>query len=369
MYYADIVKQIMNRYKTSHTEAVMNRRLDVRVLENILYKPKLPPFKHADFLRVDQDKVMQIMRYFILNNQARRDGVLYTVDMYLRLLEKRLNDEPNQASSEDMKNFTKNLGNLLKEKTGTTYSLRGFYLLALLKFCADPAHRDLFPERQTWIRNMSAVDARNLFRDLEYEIEKREKGVDVRSLKDLINESVQTEENPEGEAEETAEERIQALEFQLQTTKSTLQFIQRSLDDMVQNVAQKSVEAKDEAIADFFTQLNSERYGRLLDNALLVDQKLTELRKAKYRFPVEIMAIPMIIKNFMAFIKGIGFEPIRLMNEEFEASADDLTYVVYEGTPFQDGERKLVQVRCPGWKRGGVIISQPVVKEVVKEDM
>ena len=38
-----------------------------------------------------------------------------------------------------------------------------FYLMALLKFCADIRYRDIFPTRQTWIYSLSAVEANNSF--------------------------------------------------------------------------------------------------------------------------------------------------------------------------------------------------------------
>ena len=100
----------------------------------------------------------------------------------------------------------------------------------------------------------------------------------------MINDSVQESGDDE---EESLEDKIQSLEFELQTTRSTLKFVQRSFDDMVANINARSAEAKEEAITEFFVQLNSERYGRLLDNAFLVESKIEILRKEKYRFPVQ----------------------------------------------------------------------------------
>ena len=173
-----------------------------------------------------------------------------------------------------------------------------------------------------------------------------------------------SEANQDDDANEI-QDKVQELEFKLETTQSTLLFIQRSLDDMVANLNQQAEALKVDVITNFFTTVNSTKYGRLLDNSLAVEKKLEELRREKYRFPVEVMAMPIMIKNLLAFIRAYGFEPIKDIGAVFEATPEDLLYVDYEGEPFLGEERKQVAVVCPGWKRGDIIISKPVVREVV----
>ncbi len=373
MYYADVLMKVVEKYKKINKDKrVVANMLDAQVLESVVRRPQASPRNHANFLNMDYDKVMQIMRYFSLHYKRAREAVFKEIDDYLALVEVQLNHERSDTIDGEIKAFVKGLGDRLKESADApAFKMkRGFHLLALLKFCSDKRHYDIFPERQIWVKELSAIDARNFFRDLSYEIDKKEKGFDVNSLTDIINESVHedsTADEDEIASDDSEEDRVQALNFKLQTTQSTLQFIQRSLDDMIANIEQRTVEAKEEAVNDFFSQINSERYGRLLDNALLIDQKIARLRKEKYRFPIEIMAMPMIIKNFIAFIKGIGFQPIKTMGEVYKATAEDLVYAVYEGEPFLGDEQKTVQVVCPGWMRNGVILSKPVVREVIKD--
>ena len=368
MYYEDILTKVVDKYKHLHTEA--KNDLDIKVLANVVRRPHNSPKSHSEYLQINYDKVMQILRYFGINGRENKKIVFKEIDAFLSLIMAQLNHERADTIDIELRQFIQDLPDRLYKQNGTPRAMRGFYLLALFKFCSDRAYRHIFPQRQSWIQTLSAVEARNFFRDISYEIYKSAQDFNVNSLTALINESVleNTTRDTTIEQEETAEDKIQALEFKLQTTQSTLQFIQHSLDDMVANVEQKTQAAQNEAINNFFALLNSERYGRLLDSSLLIDQKITALRKQHYKFPLEVMAMPMIIKNFIAFTKSIGFEPIRTLGEQFSATAEDLTYDVYEGSPFMGNETKTVQVTCCGWKREGVILSKPVVKEIVAEE-
>ena len=46
------------------------------------------------------------------------------------------------------------------------------------------------------------------------------------------------------------------------------------------------------------------------------------------------MTLPILLRNFTSFIRANGFRPIDVVGRTFEAGADDLFYVVYEGEPF-----------------------------------
>lgn len=370
MYYYEVFMKVIEKYKVLNKDKrVINNIWDAKVLESIIDRPDFTAKDRANYLNIKLDRINQIMYYFAINHPERRRTLLAEVDKYIQLINIQLNNEKPDTIDSEIKKYLKELPEYLK-KANTANGIRGFYLLTLLKLCKERQYRYIFPERQIWVRSLSAIDAHNFFRDLTYEINKQEKGFDVNSLTEIIRESVHdnSEDNELNANEDSQEDKIQALEFKLQTTQSTLKFIQRSLDDMVANIEKKTQAAQDEAINNFFTSINSERYGRLLDNAVIIDHKNTKLRQQKYKFPVEVMGMPMIIKNFIAFIKSIGFEPIRTWGEQFEASAEDLLYDVYEGEPFLDDDKKLVQVVYPGWKRNGVILSKPVVKEVILED-
>ena len=374
MYYYKVFMNVAEKYKNINegktNRYVINNRVDVQVLDDVIKRPMASPKNRAEFLNLKYERVNQITKYFAINSKTRRSALLSKANEYINLVMVQLSHERVDTIDDEIKNFTKDTVKYFREKCGTGRVMRSFYMVALLKLCQSKQYSDVFSEQKEWIKYLSAADAQNFFRDLTYEINKQEKGFDVNSLTEIIRESVHdnSEDNELNTNEDSQEDKIQALEFKLQTTQSTLKFIQRSLDDMVANIEKKTQVAQDEAINNFFTSINSERYGRLLDNAVIIDHKNTKLRQQKYKFPVEVMGMPMIIKNFIAFIKSIGFEPIRTWGEQFEASAEDLLYDVYEGEPFLDDDKKLVQVVYPGWKRNGVILSKPVVKEVILED-
>ncbi|WP_293986390.1 hypothetical protein [uncultured Megasphaera sp.] len=364
MYYEEIICNTVDKYKNLHNGEVMTaNRIDADVLESVIRKPHVSPKNHADFLQMDYDRVMQVLRYFGINSKERRELMNRALNDFAEILYQHLNEQQTPEREKQWKSSLQGILNSLRHEWEKM--TRGFYLMSLFKFCSDMRYRSLFPTRQTWIQDLSAIEAKNFFRDIDYEINRQEKAFDFTDLNEMINDSVQ-ETNLKDDEEETLEDKIQNLEFELQTTRSTLQFVQRSFDDMVKNITARSEAAKEEAVNEFFIQLNSERYGRLLDNSVLVEKKLELLRKEKYHFPMQVMTLPILLRNFTNFIKACGFQPIDTVGRTFEAGADDLMYVVYEGEPFVGDEKKTVQVVSPGWKKGDAVISKTVVREVIE---
>jgi len=314
-------------------------------------------------LELDDERAEQAIRYYGLNIPERCKEVLADCEEYLRLVEARLKDADDRAAKEALHVFTSRMGNRLR------YRSRGFYFLALAMFLCYRQYRNYFPRRQDWVKNLVPSDAKNFFRDLVYEIDKSTAGFNVSSLNEIIDESLESERQEDGEEEQdrSAEERqslrVQELEAKLEVTESTLQFIRRSLDDMTEHMQEQSVAAKNEAINNFFTSMNAQKYGRLLDSALEMSAKLRDLRREQFKMPVELMGMSILVKNLFSFIKDSGFETIKESGQVFAATADELAYASYTGEPFAGEERKSVQVVSPGWRRAGVIISRPVVGE------
>lgn len=357
-----LLQKVVAEYKQLDGKRKPRSNKDYEVFVSIINKPGASPFSHADFLGISRDQVTQITRYFGLNSKDKRERVLQDVASFLNLVRQCLEGEENARSQ--YKAFT---AGLTRGYSGEfVFTLRSFYLLALIKLCADKKYHRFFAGSSEWMPRLTAVDAKNFFRDLMYEIDKGDKTFHVDNIRDIIQESMNGE-SGEAADEEAREEsdKIQELEFKLETTQSTLIFIQRSLDDMVANLNQQAEALKREVVTNFFTTVNSAKYGRLLDNSVLVEKRLDVLRHEKYRFPVEVMAMPIMIKNLLAFIRAYGFETIKEAGTMFEAASEDLLYVDYDGEPFIGDERKLVEVVSPGWKRGDIIISKPVVREVV----
>lgn len=362
MYYEGVVLNLIEKYKHLHDDKRMYvRSNDVKILENVVNRPQISPAAHAKYLHLEYERVINVLRYYGLNSRELQIIMEKELNEFISLLKERLNTRQTIETNIEWEKNIKDIFNRLRnERVQLT---RGFYLMALIKFCSDNTYRELFPFKQIWIRKLSAVEATNFFRELEYEINCQEKGLDITDLNKMIDDSV-LEDGLRVDTDETIEDRIQSLEFELQTTRSTLKFLKKSLDDIVANINSRSEAAKEEAINEFFIQLNSERYGRLLDNAFIVEKKMEELRKNRYKFPLEVMTLPIIVRNFTNFIKANGFIPIEEVGRQFVAGADDLIYMVYEGEPFNGDELKTVEVINSGWMKNNVIISKPVVREI-----
>ena len=206
MYYEAIILNLVEKYQHLHDgETMTANRIDASVLESVLRKPNASPKSHAEFLHMDYERVLQILRYFGINSQDLRDLMNQQLTTFGGLLDNRLNQKQGVEQDKQWKRDVQKILDTLKQER--FQMTRGFYLMALLKFCSDIRYRDLFPTRQVWIQNLSAVEAKNFFRDVDYEINRQEKAFDISDLNAMINDSVQ-ETDIKDDEEETLEDKI-----------------------------------------------------------------------------------------------------------------------------------------------------------------
>ena len=140
-----------------------------------------------------------------------------------------------------------------------------------------------------------------------------------------------------------------------------LQELQDEFDDQIE--ASKSKE-----LAEFFSKLNSEKYGYILDELLVVRKGIDELRKQNYELPVEINGLLIMVKKLIQFVRDSHIEPIMKVNSVREVKATDVEFCNYEGSPFIAAEdTKKVKVISSGWiyKDKELQISRPKVKEEI----
>ena len=155
--------------------------------------------------------------------------------------------------------------------------------------------------------------------------------------------------------------RITQLENTLERTNTMLQELQDEFDDQIE--ASKSKE-----LAEFFSKLNSEKYGYILDELLVVRKGIDELRKQNYELPVEINGLLIMVKKLIQFVRDSHIEPIMKVNSVREVKATDVEFCNYEGSPFIAAEdTKKVKVISSGWiyKDKELQISRPKVKEEI----
>ena len=155
-------------------------------------------------------------------------------------------------------------------------------------------------------------------------------------------------------------DKIEELEGALERTNAMLKDLQDEFDESLQ-------ETKILELTDFFAKLNSERYGCILDELMVANKGMAELKKQKYELPIEINGIMIMTKKLIQFVRDNHIEPMMKINELKAVTASDVEFCIYEGTPFMSAdEEKLVKVTSPGWiyKDKEIQISRPKVTEV-----
>jgi len=160
---------------------------------------------------------------------------------------------------------------------------------------------------------------------------------------------------------EQAVKKIRQLENTLERTNTMLQDLQDEFDQQIEI-------SKGKELADFFSKLNSEKYGCILDELLVVRKGMEDLRKQKYELPMEINGLLIMVKKLVQFVRDSHIEPIMKMNSLREVVAADVEFCNYEGSPFSSvDEVKKVRVISPGWiyKDKELQISRPKVKEEI----
>lgn len=158
---------------------------------------------------------------------------------------------------------------------------------------------------------------------------------------------------------EQAMRRVDQLEHALERTNTMLQDLQDEFQEQLEA-------SKVKELADFFAKLNSEKYGCILDELLVVRKGVDELRKNNYELPIEINGLLIMVKKLIQFVRDSHIEPMMKINSIREVIASDVEFCNYEGSPFNTPEeKKTVKVVSPGWiyKDKELQISRPKVKE------
>lgn len=168
-----------------------------------------------------------------------------------------------------------------------------------------------------------------------------------------------TEDNKNQLTYEQALQRIDHLENMLERTNTMLQDLQEEFE-------QELEASKVKELAEFFAKLNSEKYGCILDELLVIRKGVDQLRKSNYELPIEINGLLIMVKKLIQFVRDSHIEPMMKINSIREVIAADVEFFNYEGSPFITAEeKKTVKVISPGWvyKDKELQISRPKVRE------
>lgn len=158
---------------------------------------------------------------------------------------------------------------------------------------------------------------------------------------------------------------IEKLKFQVENYQNTLQLVQSLFDELKESVEESAKEAQAAAVSHFFSALNGNEYGNILDHMGQVEQSIELLKVNHVKIPTELMPLIIIFKQFVKFFHSYGIEPVDCLNRTFMANCKELSCYNYLGEAFtNEKERKQVMIVAPGWKYQDTIISMPTVREV-----
>ena len=186
-----------------------------------------------------------------------------------------------------------------------------------------------------------------------------------RSARDVLQKTEEAlSESSEAAAGFSSGNELEQLRFMNNNYKNSLELVQAMLDELNETIDETAAEARNAAIASFYSDMNSEDYGNLLDSIELVESRLATLKENKVKTPPQFMPLTIVFKQLIRFIRDCGITPIDTTGREFVAEVEELAEYTYIGEAYSSpGEKKMVVVERPGWKYGSVVISLPTVRE------
>jgi hypothetical protein len=144
--------------------------------------------------------------------------------------------------------------------------------------------------------------------------------------------------------------------------KPTIKILEDEIKKLKEEMAAKEEKIREEVIYNFFSKLNSEKYGYLMD-AIASANYLFMQKKESGKEPNNTFLL--FTNVFLSCCKDLGVEQILPIGKELVITkADAVKKYKYFGEPFKSNERKKVTVVFPGWKYKDRIISLPTVKEI-----
>lgn len=141
------------------------------------------------------------------------------------------------------------------------------------------------------------------------------------------------------------------------------------LNDLQEEFEERLEESKAREMADFFTKLNSEKYGCILDELLSIRKGVNSLKRSHFELPPEISGLLIMTQQLTQFVRDNSINPIMRLNQELDVRFKDIEAYDYEGTPFLDNDEvKHVRVVAPGWiyAEKDLQIARPRLKEVIE---
>ena len=336
-----------NRRKLSASSSYDDYILENRLIKIFCEDKAIEPHRCADKLNdrydysLSGDRVIQLLRFLHLNYQSKRAELLNwaaeTVDAFVKALATRV--------SKDFEAFIALRDKKIINRDGDPFKiqLRVFCLMLYVK------HPELDRSKDTEIvEKFGNVHMKYFFFDV----------VDF-----LRNICVNRRGGRSGDKRDSAQERLEMLENMLNRSDMMLKDLQDEFDEKIR-------ESHQNEMIEFFSLLNSEKYGCILDAVLSVRNGVRKLRKENVQLPPEIGGVLILIEKLAHFIRDNKINPILKPGSVQDMRFDEVEACDYEGSPFDTTDQiKHVKVLSPGWfyQNKDVQIARPRLKEVANE--
>ena len=164
---------------------------------------------------------------------------------------------------------------------------------------------------------------------------------------------------------------VEDASYEIERLKTLLERNERLTQALQDEFEESLLESKTKELTEFFSRLNSEKYGCILDGLLSVRKGVNTLKKNHYELPPELSGLFIITQKLIQFVKDSHINPIMKLDDEKIVKASDIEFCDYEGTPFADkDDEKIVRVISPGWiyTDKDIQIARPKIKELGDDD-
>lgn len=141
--------------------------------------------------------------------------------------------------------------------------------------------------------------------------------------------------------------------------------LQRVESNLRNTFDERLEEEKTATLRHFFSRLNSDRYGHILDLLAKSNQELRALRRSGEPMPKAFDSVYPLVMQLMAFVRNSDIAPILPLGQPREVCVGELDSCEYIGRPFaSETETRRVETVSSGWRMGDIRISDPVVREM-----
>lgn len=353
----EILKEI---HRKVHQKAGrMDRMSTDIVLENLAVQAlcsnmKLSPGACREVLKekfacsCSDNDMIRIYRDFKINSFDKRQEIFVDATGIVVLLEKSMNGDK-QAFA---------LYRSTMEKFMEKRPDRFYRIILMMAFCNIPALQQ--EKDRELITNLGNTLCKYLVYDIENAITYTYGFNKHHSSAPSKNDNTPKTKSPE---QERLLQKLASLESALEQSDMLLRDLQNEFDERLEAV-------KLQEMTEFFGKLNSDKYGCILDELLMLRKGMDAVKKSGYVLPLEINGLLIMVRKLVQFLRDSHIDPMLKPESLRTVKAGDIEFWNYEGKPFVNAEEeKQVKVISPGWiySEKQVQISRPKVKEVVED--